>query len=198
MDYVWGLVFVYFSIIPFKCISHCWHLGKEVRSGRTPLIIFFLPKSIFLTNYLNSSNSVEEPMVHRICFGICDFFSLRKLSLLEQKLLMGILLAYRRVWCYSQKQGATGRNQCSSLGFLYSQGRQKNCKRNEEALNFSIQLWNAPWRSICMTDPGEALVPRPRLVCVNSWFFRWWPVTLCIGNTVTERGSGFIQRTPKW
>lgn len=89
---------------------------------------------------------------------------------------MGILLAYRRVWCYSQRQGATGRNQCSSLGFLYSQGRQKNCKRNGEALNFSIQLWNAPWRSICMTDPGEALLPRPRLVCVNSWFFRWWPV----------------------
>lgn len=136
-------------------------------------------------------------MAYRIPFGICDFFLSQKIKF-EQKLLMGILLAYRRMWCYSQRQGATGRGQCSSSSFLCSQWRQKNYKRNGKALNFSIQLWNAPWRSIRGTDPGEACLPRPRLVCVNPWFFGWLPVTLCFGNTATESRTGFIQRTPKW
>lgn len=109
---------------------------------------------------------------------------------------MGILLAYKRMWCYSQRQSATGRDQCSSLGFPCGQWRQKSYKGNVEALNFTIQLWNALWRSICITDPGEPHLPRPKLVCVNPCFFSWLPVTLCIGNTATERGSGFIQKTP--
>lgn len=32
---------------PLKCICHCWHLGKEVRSGRTPLIKYFSCPRIF-------------------------------------------------------------------------------------------------------------------------------------------------------
>lgn len=44
---------------------------------------------------------------------------------------------------------------------------------------------------------GEPHLPRLKLVCVNPWIFSRLPVTLYIGNTATERRSGFIQRTPK-
>lgn len=97
------------------------------------------------------------------------------------------------------KAGYNWERSVSSSGFLCRQWREKNSsERNWEALNFSIRLWTAPRRSICITDPGEAHLPRQRLVCVNPLSFSWLPITLCIGNTATERGSGFIQGTPKW
>lgn len=113
--------------------------------------------------------------------------------------LKAILLAYKKsserehLWCYSQRQGMAGRDQCPLWACSVV-----NEERTWEALNFSIRLWTAPRRSICITDPGEAPLPRLRLVCVNPLSFSWLPITLCIGNTATERGSGFIRGTPKW
>lgn len=201
---VWGASWIMSEVcflctsISLKCICHCWHLGKAVRSGRTPLIKFFSwPRIFYQLIIWIAVIPLKNQWNTEFLLGSVIFFSHRKLSLFEQELLMGILLAYRRMWCYSRRQGATGRDQCSSLGFPCSQWRQKKYKRNGEALNFSIQLWNALWRNICMTDSGEARLLRLRLVCVNSWFFSWLPVTLCIGTTATEWGSGFIQKNPK-
>lgn len=42
-------VFCVLKYHPLKCICHCWHLGKAVRSGRTPLISFF-PVQEYFTN----------------------------------------------------------------------------------------------------------------------------------------------------
>lgn len=40
--------------------------------------------------------------------------------------------------------------------------------------------------------------PKAKVSLCESLVSSWLPITLCIGNTATERGSGFIQRTPKW
>lgn len=75
-------VFYVLQYRPLKWICHSQHLGKEVRSGGSQLIdkIIFLPKNILPTNYLNSSNSVEEPIAYRISFNISDFFLPQKMK----------------------------------------------------------------------------------------------------------------------